>query len=52
MFYIIADYVNKNFGNIFINFIHKKVNLSPIIIMYSPSISRSYSTQEELDDLV
>lgn len=56
----IIDYVNKNLGNIFINFIHYKVNLSPITIMYindletcySTSILRRYSTQEELDALV
>ena len=60
MFNIITDYINKNIGNIFISFIHNKVKLVPIMIMYindlepyySTSIPRRYSTQEELDALV
>ena len=54
MFFIIADYVNKNFGNIF-NF--NKYKLSPIIPIndlesYYITIPCGYSTQEELDALV
>jgi len=58
MFFIIADYVNKNFGNIF-QFTFQKKKLAPIMPIndiesyYITIYERyGYSTQEELDDLV
>ena len=53
MFFIIAEYVNKNFGNLF-NF--KKFKLAPIMPIndrdsYYVNVY-GYSTEEELYDLV
>lgn len=52
----LGDYVNKNFGNIFPFTLQKNI-LEPIINIndiesYYINISYSYSSQEELDELV